>query len=49
MTEPAQLNLLSEIPPVYECEIGESAGVKDEEPRTQLTELPGDNFEDIFA
>ncbi len=49
MTEPTQLNLLAEIPPVFVCEIDESAGLKDETPRTQLTELPGDNWEDIFA
>ncbi len=45
MTEPTQLNMLSEIPPVFVCEIDESAGQRE---NTQLTELPGDTFEEIF-
>ncbi len=48
MTEPTQLNMLSEIPLVFACEIDESAGQREEHENTQLTELPGDTFEDIF-
>ncbi len=48
MTEPIQLNMLADIPPVYVCEIDESAGQREDHENTQLTELPGDTFEDIF-
>ncbi len=48
VSEPTQLNLLADIPPVFACEIDESAGQSEDHENTQLTELPGDTFEDIF-
>ncbi len=48
VTEPTQLNMLSEIPPVFVCKIDESAGQREDHENTQLTELPGDTFEEIF-
>ena len=47
-SSPAQL-VLGE--PVFECVIDESAGVADDLPprRTQITELPGSTFEEIFG
>ena len=52
MTAPAadqQLDLFAE--PLFECVIDESAGQADDreyQRKTQMTELPGSTFEDIF-
>ncbi len=47
--EPTQLNILAEQQPVFACVIDESAGLaEDEQRKTQLTDLPGDTWEDLF-
>lgn len=49
-SSPAQLDVFEE--PVFVCaidEIDESAGLADEERSSQISELPGESFEDIFS